>query len=127
MQPGIRLIDWLVLEGTVIDKGKAEASDSCKCLDGACFHQGIVGALTEDMVKRFCKTEEPFDPAVAERVRMFMAAKDVCTDELVAKALIEEEVIGERPLASIEESLVELGEVLKCMCREASKGGLEVC
>lgn len=117
MCPGIRLIDHVLLPeaGAVLLEREAtvRADPKCTCTEGACFKDGMIGRLSDEQRKDLCKEEEPFPPAVAERVRKFLEAGRTCDHKLESRVL--------------EDAADLLAERLVCMCRELSKMGLEVC
>ena len=113
--PGIRLIDHVLLAGeaVVLDESAVRADGTCTCAGDACFKGGMIGRLSDAQRKELCKEEEPFPPAVAERVRKFLEAATAC-DAVLAERVLEDDADW-------------LAERLVCLCRELSKMGLEVC
>lgn len=110
MEPGIRILDWLVETGVRVAPEEEILGDPvCRVLDDKAFHEGIVGPLTPEQRAQYCMTEEPFEPAVEERARKFQAAREAC------------------PLEDGGNVLDALEAHITCLCKNLEKEGLNVC
>ena len=120
VQPGSRLVDYLLPEALLVDEEKAR-EPPCRCLGDACFKGGIIGPLTPQL-KEFCPEDqrEDFDEPVAKRVRIFMDAAKDCPPIVLIDVVSGEERTGSAVLADLEKRYT-------CLCAELLKRGLDVC